>query len=182
MEYKIKLIDDLKKDKLVNLDYLVRKGERDGLPLSTLQDIDEDGFYVDFTNIDNLNFDNSGNYFESREASKQQIEKVISDIISGRPIKPVIIDTNGNVFDGQHRCCAFKVLGIQNVPIFKSMMNDTVYDNLSTRRIKLNIPFEDDFYTKEELDSLDVKLFLKIKTKASNKMTNTKFKTNKLLI
>jgi hypothetical protein len=54
-------------------------------------------------------------------------------------------------------------------------MNNTVYDNLSTRRIKLNIPFEDYFYTKEGSDSSEVNLFLQTKIKESNKITKTKF-------
>ena len=49
--------------------------------------------------------------------------------------------------------CAFNALGIKNIPVFKSLMNDTVFDNLSTRRRKFDIPFEEDFFKKEDLEN-----------------------------
>lgn len=174
MEYTITLLDNLCVNSLVELKYLMRKDYRDGLTLETLMEVDEDGFQVDFTNIDNLNFDNSGNYFEDKVKSKYQIENIISDILLGRPIKPVVIDTRGNVLDGQHRCCAFKVLGIKDIPIFKSMMNDIYYDNLSTRRIRLNIPFEKDFYKEEDLENFKIKCFMETKKEKKTKKQSLK--------
>lgn len=101
--------------------------------------------------------------FEDKVKSKYQIENIISDILLVRPIKLVVIDTRGNVLDGQHRCCAFKVIGIKYIPIFKSMMKEVSYDNLSSRRIRLNIPFEKDFYKEEELKQFKIKFFMEKK-------------------
>lgn len=151
---KIILANNLTVDDLVDTSTLARKGERDGLPLEILNKVDDEGFYVDITNINNLNFDNNGRYFEKPESSKKQIEKVIKDILSGNPIMPVVIDTKGNVLDGNHRMCAFKALGVTEIPVFKSFMNNTVYDNFTTRAIELQIPLEDDFFTKEMLKNI----------------------------
>lgn len=168
MEYNITLADNLCVNTLIELKYLTRKGDRDGLTLETLMEVDKDGFQLDFTSIDNLNFDNNGNYFKDKVKSKKQIEKIIDDIFLVNPIKPVVIDLRGNVLDGQHRCCAFKVLGIKNIPIFKSMMNGVSYDNLSTKIIRLHIPFEQGFYQDEDLNKMKIKFFMETKQSKSN--------------
>jgi hypothetical protein len=140
------------KNELIASKMLFRKGERDLLTKEIIESIDSDGFVFDFEDFNKLHFDNSGRYFENPKNSYLQIQNVISDILEGKEINPVIIDTKGNVLDGQHRMCAFKILNIKNIPVLKSLMNDTVFDNLTVRKIKLNIPFEDDFFTKNDLE------------------------------
>lgn len=169
-------------DELIPSEQLFRKGERELLSKETIESIDDEGFSFNFEEFDKLHFDNSGRYFDNTENSRKQIQKVISDIIQGKPIEPVIIDTKGNVLDGQHRMCAFKALNIKKVPVFKSLMNNTVFDNLTVRRIKLNIPFENDFFTKNDLEanadyqslnSKEIESYLKniTKPKHTNKKT-----------
>ncbi len=148
---------------------LARKGKRDSVPLKILNKIDEDGFEVTEEDFKNLHFDNSGRYFEDKEASRKQIDKIIFDLLSGNPIMPVIIDRNGNVIDGQHRMCAFKVLNILKIPVLKSVVYDTVFDNITSRANKLNIDLDEDFYKKEYLKE----------NKAYNNDTNKKIKKPK---
>ena len=149
----IKVNTEYKENDIVSSEHFFRKNERDLIPKEVVLSVDEDGFIFSQENIENLHFDNSGRYFVNPENSYKQINKVISDILQGKAIKPVVINTKGNVLDGQHRMCAFNALGIKNIPVFKSLMNDTVFDNLSTRRRKFDIPFEEDFFKKEDLEN-----------------------------
>lgn len=177
MKYDIKLPKNLKVNDIVDLEYLARKGERDGLPIEILMKVDEDGFDLQVENLNNLHFDNSGRHFNDPKSSKKQIEKIINEIITNQPIKPVVIDLKGNILDGQHRACAFLALGIEKIPVFKSLMNDTIFDNLTTRRIKLDIAFEKDFFTKNDLDKLinckeNIKIKKPIKSTKIQKIKN----------
>ena len=178
---KIQLNVKYQKDDIVASELFFRQKERDLLPKEIVLAVDEDGFTFDYENINKLHFDNSGRFFVNPEESKKQINKVISDILNGNEIKPVIINAKGEILDGQHRMCAFNALGITNIPIFKSLMNETIYDNQSTRRIKLDIPFEDDFFTINDLEkNIDYKNFIanNIKSFLNNKSTKRKFKHN----
>ncbi len=169
---KIKVNTEYKENDIINAENLFRKNERDLIPKEVVLSVDEDGFIFSHEKIENLHFDNSGRFFENLEKSFKQINKIISDILQGKPIKPVVINTKGNVLDGQHRMCAFNALGIKNIPVFKSLMNDTVFDNLSTRRRKFDIPFEEDFFKKEDLENnIDYQNFIK-------KKNNKKYKSS----
>lgn len=141
--------------KIIESSTLYRKGDRDSVPKSVIDAIDNLAFYKDFTDISNLHFDKSGRYFEKPEESKKQIKKVIKDIIQGIPIKPVIIDLKGNVVDGQHRMCAFEALNIKNIPILRSFFNDVIFDNQTTRSKKLNIEQPESFFKDKDFIGID---------------------------
>lgn len=148
----IKVNTKYKENDVLPSESFFRKNERDLIPKKVVLSIDEYGFIFSQENIENLHFDNSGKYFVEPENSFSQINKVISDILKGKKIEPVVINKKGNVLDGQHRMCAFHILGIKKIPVFKSLMNDTLFDNLSTRRRKFDIPFEEDFFKQEHLE------------------------------
>lgn len=180
MIIKINLKNDLKIGDIIPVEDLARKFERDLLPLAILQKIDDDGFELTIEDFENLSFDNSGRYFENKESSLKQINKAIEDILMGKDISPVIIDTKGNVVDGQHRMCAFKILGIKDIPVLKSLMNETIFDNFMTRSKKLGIPLLEDFYT--EFDLLENKTYQFYKNKSDNFIDNINPKDDNIQI
>jgi hypothetical protein len=152
MTLNIILPDEMKQDQLLPSSHFYRQGERDGLPRSVVDAVDDEGFIIDSVKRSQLHFDNSGRYFEDPESSRAQIKKIMLRVLRGESVSPVLIDTRGNVLDGQHRLCAYQALGIEDIPVARSLMNDVLYDNHSTRTRALGIALEDNFFTQGEID------------------------------
>jgi hypothetical protein len=124
------LIQEAKKYK--SADEFARKGERDGVPLYEVKKIDNE-FVLDSVGNNKLNFDFSGKNFENVELSKKQILKNIKKLEAGESLDPILIDTKGNVIDGQHRMHAYDILGYKEVPVYKAKNKKTIFDNERTR-------------------------------------------------
>lgn len=140
---------------LIPSEQLYRKHDRDKIPQSVVDSIDDEGFEKNYIKFENLHFDRAGLYFEDPEASRKQIQSVIDSVRAGEPIEPVVIDLKGNVVDGNHRMAAFNFLDIEEVPVYKSYFeDDTVFDNLTTRMQATNTPLPEPFF-KEELPKVD---------------------------
>lgn len=133
---------------IVSSDDLSRKGDRDLIPKEVVESVDEI-FVKTEVKRSNINYDIEGRYFEDPEASHQQIQTVIDKVRNGDEIDPVIIDRKGNALDGQHRMSAFDFLGVEDVPVYKSYTEETVFDNLATRRETLGIENPEAFFQNE---------------------------------
>lgn len=141
----IKIKSELSVGDSISTNNISRKGTRDSVEYSILKSIDIE-FTLDVIPFNKLSYDIEGRHFNNPEESKKQIQRVISEILRKIPISPIIIDSSGNVLDGQHRMAAYNCLEVTDVPVLRPTNKEMVYDNLVTRMERLNIDPPNPFY------------------------------------
>ena len=117
---------------------LAAQGDQDLTANDSMRLIDND-FYETVVSRNKLSFDVEGLYFDNPDDSKKQIIKNISDILNNNTIAPVVIDTRGNVTDGQLSMQAYEYLDIDIIPVYQSSSRETVFDNPRTQRAVLEM-------------------------------------------
>lgn len=126
--------DDLveRAKKFKSAEEFARKGKRDGVPLYEVEKIDTD-FVLDSVDAKKIGYDFEGRYFEDITKSEKKIKENIERLKKGERLDPVLINTKGDIIDGQHRMHAYELLGYDEIPVYRAKNKKTTFDNIRTR-------------------------------------------------
>jgi 8-oxo-dGTP pyrophosphatase MutT (NUDIX family) len=136
------------------------KTEEDAL--SYLKEL-EDYFILETVPLNSISFDYQGLYFERPDKSQEVIKSNLDKLRDGKTLRPLILNSKGQVVDGNHRALSHYLNGDENVQVYVPIGTDIKkFDNLNTRFHRTGTSYEKyygkDFYTKAVEEALSNKM------------------------
>ena len=135
-------IGDMETKKLATPEELLTQftgRDKPEINLSNLKKASPYWFSLEKVGIDKIKHNIRLDDFENPTESIGKIKWIIEQYKKDWKIKPIILDKNGNVLDGNHRINAYKKLWIKEIPVYFPVLSDIKkIDNLATRLLKQN--------------------------------------------